>query len=75
MQTKDINEIPITLKSIYCILKPQYKSSSANRKFNCKCENCKKWNTLRNFYRKNTNLKYKNSQKESTKKWKKNTYL
>ena len=72
METKNVDSIPGQLKSIYCLLRPKYKSSSSNRKFGCRCENCRKWNTLRNFYRKNTNYKYRESQKLSTKKWKKN---
>lgn len=72
METRDVNLIPVQLRSLYCTVNMPYKSSSATRKFNCKCPSCKKWNTLRNFYRKNTNEKYRNSQKKSTSKWKKN---
>lgn len=67
-----LDKIPITLKSIKCLVDEKYKSSSANRKFNCKCDNCRKWNTLRNFYRKNTKKEYRESQLQSTRKWKSN---
>lgn len=62
----------MTLKSLKCLINEKYKSSSANRKFNCKCDNCKKWNTLRNFYRNNTRIEYKKRQLQSSKKWKSN---
>lgn len=64
-----MDKIPEKLKSLYCLVTPEYKSSSANRKFNCKCESCKTWNTLRNFYRKNTNSQYKEKQNASARKW------
>lgn len=67
-----IDKIPMTLKSLKCLINEKYKSSSANRKFNCKCDNCKKWNTLRNFYRNNTRIEYKKRQLQSSKKWKSN---
>lgn len=66
---KELDSIPNQLRSLYCLIKPEYKSSSANRKFNCKCDNCRKWNTLRNFYRMNTKIEYRERQKMSSKKW------
>lgn len=65
----ELDSIPATLKSLYCLVQPKYKSSSANRKFNCRCDNCKKWNTLRNFYRKNTKTEYREKQKQSSRNW------
>lgn len=72
MEKIPLDKIPMTLKSIRCLMNEKYKSSSANRKFNCKCDNCRKWNTLRNFYRKNTKTEYRESQLQSARKWKSN---
>lgn len=71
MEKIQLDKIPDLLKSLYCSNSPKYKSSSANRKFNCKCETCKKWNTLRNFYRKNSNESYRINQLEASKAWRK----
>jgi len=71
MDKIQLDNIPETLKSLKCLEDPKYKSSSANRKFNCKCDNCRQWNTLRNFYRKNTKTEYRERQKLSSRKWKK----
>ena len=72
MDKTQLDNIPEVLKSLMCLVKQEYKSSSANRKFNCKCDSCRQWNTLRNFYRKNTKEEYRAKQLESSRNWKSN---
>jgi hypothetical protein len=72
MDKIQLNDIPNFLKSLYCLVHKDLKSSSSNRKYSCRCENCKNWNTLRNFYRRNTNEKYRLSQNLITNNYKKN---
>lgn len=71
MDKTQLNDIPSTLKSLYCQTNIGLKSSSANRKYNCKCDQCRQWNTLRNFYRINSNPEYKKNQRLSSTKWRK----
>jgi 5-methylcytosine-specific restriction endonuclease McrA len=72
MDKTRLDNIPDLLKSLYCEIHKDLKSSSSNRKFNCKCNSCKSWNTLRNFYKRNTNEKYRISQNKITSNYRKN---